>query len=52
MVMVDGSPIAMVVGLAEQLTTGGCGCFTVNGALQLATLFLFSLSSVAVAFTE
>ena len=41
--------MAMVVGLAEQLTTGGCGCFTVNDALQLATLFFFSFSSVAVA---
>src|SRR5271167_1762384 len=29
-VMVDGSPMAMVVGLAEQLTTGGCGCLIVK----------------------
>ena len=51
MVIVEGSLIAMVVGLAEQLTCGGCGCFTVNGALQVAMLFFFSLGSVAVPLT-
>jgi hypothetical protein len=39
----EESPIAIVVGLAEQLALGGTGCFTVNDALQLATLFFFSL---------
>ena len=46
MVMVAGSPMAMVVGVAEQLTTGGCGCLMVKFAEQVAVLFFFSLGSV------
>ena len=42
MVMVAGSPMAIVVGLAEQLTTGGCGCLMVKLAVQVAELFFFS----------
>lgn len=49
--MVEGWPTAIVVGLAEQLTNGGSGCFTANVALQLTTLFFFSFSSMAVAVT-
>src|SRR5271157_3386501 len=36
MVMVDGSPMAIVVGFAEQLTTGGCGCLIVKFAAHVA----------------
>src|SRR5271166_4271046 len=35
-VMVDGSPMAMVVGLAEQLTFGGKGCLIVKFAAHIA----------------
>jgi hypothetical protein len=51
MVMVADSPIAIVVGLAEQLTTGGCGCLITKFAEQVAELFFFSLGSVAVPVT-
>ena len=36
MVTVADSPMAMVVGLAEQLTTGGCGCLMVKFAAHVA----------------
>src|ERR1019366_8572286 len=52
MVTVAGSPMAMVVGLAEQLTTGGCGCLMVKFAEHVAELFFFCLASVIVALAE
>src|SRR5271166_1534440 len=36
MVIVAGSPTAIVVGLAEQLTCGGRGCLMVKGAAHVA----------------
>jgi hypothetical protein len=45
------SPGLIVCGLTEQVAVGGRGCLTVNDAEQLATLFFFSLASVAVAET-
>src|SRR5206468_7427476 len=50
-VMEMGSPGFTVDGLAEQATTGGLGCFTVNDAVQVAVLFFFSFGSVASALT-
>ena len=49
-VIVDGLPPCTVLGLTEQLTCGGfIGlALTVKLALQVATLFFFSFSSVAV----
>jgi hypothetical protein len=52
MVIVAVSPIAMVVRVAEQLTTGGCGCLIVKLAEQVAVLFFFSLGSAMVAVAE
>src|SRR5271166_4192257 len=52
MVMVEGSPMAIVVGLAEQLTTGGCGCLMLKFAAHVAELFFFSLGSVMLAVAE
>src|ERR1039458_5335002 len=49
MVTVALSPIAIVAVLAEQLTTGGCGCLMVKFAEHVAVLFFFSLGSVMVA---
>ena len=49
MVIVAVSPIAMVVRVDEQLTTGGCGCLMVKLAVHVAVLFFFSLGSVMVA---
>jgi hypothetical protein len=52
MVIVADSPIAMVVVLAEQLTTGGAGCLMVKLAVHVAVLFFFSLGSVTVPVAE
>src|SRR5258706_2638156 len=52
-VMLEEVPAWTTAGFAEQLMVGGFfgGFFTAKLALQLATLFFFSLASVAVAFT-
>src|SRR5208337_1763623 len=52
MVMVEGSPTAIVVGLAEQLTTGGCGSLMVKGAAHFAEFIFFIFGSVTVKLAE
>ena len=47
-VTVTGSPGFTVAGLAEQESTGGLGCFTVNDEEHVATLFFFFFGSVTV----
>src|ERR1039457_1235264 len=46
MVTVADSPMAIVVGLTEQLTTGACGCLMVKLAAHVAEFIFLILGSV------
>src|ERR1019366_3579093 len=52
MVTVADSPMAIVVGLTEQLTTGACGCLMVKLAAHVAEFIFLILGSVIVELAE
>ena len=52
MVMVDGLPMARVVGLAEQRTCGASGCLILNFAMQVAEFDFFMDRSAIVELAE